>query len=125
MNLSIFLKCTAVGVALALLSFAFIGDDLLFLAKGLALVLGISIVIAIAYPHLRGVRRGDRVFLIKGGRSLLGFWKSGFALQDAQMHKEIRVRLDDGKEAVGVVESYEGLFSPSKVRIVYEEKLVE
>ncbi len=88
--------------------------------------MAVSIVFTIFYPHVRGVRRGDRVTVVGSGLPLfLGLGRSGFALNDSVLHKELRVKLDDGKEAIGVVESYEGVLSPPKVRLLYEEKLVE
>lgn len=126
MSFSLFVKTAAISVALALGAFAAYGSDLLFLAKGIALAVGFSIVFTISYPQLRGIRRGDRVSVVGGGIPLLfGLGRAGFAITDSCLHKEIRVKLDDGKEAIGIVESYEGVLSPPKIRLIYEEKLVE
>lgn len=127
MSLSMFVKVTALSIAAALVSFAVYGTDLLFLAKALALAIGLSIAVTVFYPHLRGIRRGDRISVVGNGGIplILGLGRTGFALSDGILHKEIRVKFDDGKEAIGIVESYEGMFSPPKVRLLYEEKLVE
>lgn len=125
MNVSLFLKSAALCIAAALIAFAFYGTDLLFLAKGIALALGASIVLAVVYPHLRSIRRGDRVSLVKNNMPAILFGKAGFALNDSALHREVRVKLDDGKEAIGIVESYESVLSPPKVRIVYEETIME
>ena len=125
-----FLKTAGLCIAIALVVFAFYGNDLLFLAKALALAIGFSIVFTIALPYARGVRKGDKVQINGMAANMPNFisWfagRNGLALTDASLNKEIRIRLDDGKEAVGVVESYENLFSPTKVRLLYEEKIVE
>lgn len=125
-----FLKTTGLCVAIALVFFAFYGNDLLFLAKALALAIGFSIAFTIGFPYVRGVRKGDKVQINGMAQNMPNFisWfagRSGLALTNASLNKEIRIRLDDGKEAVGVVESYENLFSPTKVRLLYEEKIVE
>ncbi len=126
MSLSIFVKTAGLSVAAALVAFALYGTDLLFLAKALAVAGGFSIAFTIVYPHLRGVKKGDRVTVLGSGiPMILGLGRSGFALTDSGLHKEVRVKLDDGKEAIGIVESYGGVISPPKVRILYEEKLVE
>lgn len=126
MSVSTFVKVLGLSIAAALVSFAVYGTDMLFLAKALALATGFSIAFTIFYPHMRGVRRGDRVVMVGGGLPmLLGIGRSGFALNDSVLNKEVRIKLDDGKEAIGIVESYEGVLSPPKVRLLYEEKLVE
>lgn len=123
MNIALFFKSLLLSAAIVLVSFALWGSDLMFLAKGMALAIGASIVVAIAYPQLRGVRKGDRVSLVRQNMlTLPGFGKTGFALNHSSMHKEVRVKMDDGREAVGVVESYESLLSPPRVRIMYEEQ---
>ncbi len=126
MGISIFIKTAALGVAAALLAFALYGTDMLFLAKGIALALGFSIVFTVFYPYLRGIRKGDRISV--NGAALpriFGFGMSGFALSNGALNDEIRIQLDNGKEAVGIVESYESTFSLPRVRILYEEKLTE
>lgn len=127
MTITTFLKTTALCVAAALVAFAFYGNDLLFLAKALALAFATSIVFTLAYPHIRGVRKGDKVFIVGGNTPLLFSFmgRTGFALTDSRLNREIRIRLDDGKEAVGIVESYDSILSPPKVRLLYEEKVIE
>lgn len=130
MGVRTFLKSTGLAIAAALVAFAiFPGSDLLFLAKALAFALALAIVFNVAYPYVRGVRKGDKVSVVEGaqGAQLLFFpfmSRSGFALTDGRQNGEIRIRLEDGKEAVGVVESYESIFSPPKVRLLYEERIV-
>lgn len=122
MSFSMFLKTTALCVAAALVGFAFYGDELFFLVKALALAFGFSIIFTLLYPHIRGIKKGDTLSIKGAGfPAFLGFGRIGFALTDSLMNKEVRVRLDNGKEAIGIVESYEGILSPPIVRILYEE----
>ena len=112
--------------ALSLIYFAITpGQGLLELLKFMALSLGLSIVFLFLYPRLRQVRKGDQVTITGSSMpvpfaSLLGF--TAIALSDAAMGGEVKVRLGRGSEAVGMVESYEGLLSPPKIRLVYEVK---
>lgn len=111
--------------AISLIYFAITpGQGLLELLKFMALSLGISIVFLLVYPRIRQVRKGDHV-TITGSMpapfaSFLGL--TAIALSDAAMGKEVRVKLGRGTEAVGMVESYEGMLSPPKIRLVYEVK---
>lgn len=127
MNIGTFLTTAGLSIAAAFAAFALYGGDFMFLAKALALALSFSIVFSISYPHLRGIRKGDKVAVVGSGGlpMLFGLGRTGFALSDSGINKELRVKLEDGKEAIGIVESYEGVLSPPKVRILYEEKLVE
>lgn len=126
MGISLFLKSIGLSVAIAFIAFAFVGSGLLFLAKALALALGVSIVFALVYPHVRGIKKGDKISVITNNTHFIfGFGRTGFALDNSGLHKEVRIRLDDGKEAIGIVESYESIFSPPKVRIFYEERFIE
>jgi membrane protein implicated in regulation of membrane protease activity len=110
-------------LAVSLIYFALTpGQSLLDMVKYFALSLGLSIAFLLLYPRLRQVRKGDQV-TITGSMpmpfaSLLGF--TAVALSDAQLGGEVRVRIN-GREAFGIVESYEGLLSPPRIRIVFEE----
>lgn len=108
--------------AVSLIYFAITpGQGLLELVKFMALSLGVSILFLFLYPRLRQVRKGDHVTIIGAGpfASLLGF--TAIALSDAAVGDELRVKLGKGREAVGTVESYEGMLSPPKIKLIYEE----
>jgi small nuclear ribonucleoprotein (snRNP)-like protein len=93
----------------------------LMLAKLLAASFGVSLLFVIGYPHLRGVKKGDRVQVMRGALSqFLGF--TGVVLEDCRVSEEVKVRLSRGREAIGVLESYEGLFSLPRVKLMYEER---
>ena len=126
MSIYTFFRTLALSAAVALVAFVIYGNDLLFLAKGLALALAFSMVLTIALPILRGIRKGDRVSIVGGSAVPLLPWmfKTGTALTNGTLHKEIRIRLEDGKEAFGIVESYDSFFPPlpPRVRVIYEER---
>jgi len=108
--------------AVSLIAFALDpGMGLLTLAKFLAASFGVSLLYVLGYPHLRGVKKGDTVQIMKGALpQFLGF--TGIILNDGRIGDELRVRLSRGREAIGILESYQGLFSHARVKLMYEEK---
>ncbi len=112
------------ALIISLLLFAFLGNDLLFFAKLLALSIALTLIYAI---YLRKssviVDKGEEVIAIGGMKYLIG--KKGIALTRAKLNSKIRVRFYDGKEAEGIVEKTEGFLSPALVRIIYEEELIK
>ncbi len=109
-------------LAISLIYFAVTPGQTLFdLFKYGALSIGVSLLFLLLYPKVKQVRKGDQVLIIGTGpfSSLIGF--TATALSDASMGDEVRVTLGKGREAVGMVESYEGLFSPPKIKLIYEE----
>ena len=109
-------------LAVSLIYFAITPAQTLFdLFKYGALSIGVSLLFLLIYPRVKQIRKGDQVLITGSGpfSSLLGF--TATALSDASVGEELRVKLGKGREAVGMVESYEGLFSPPKIRLIYEE----
>lgn len=109
-------------LAVSLIYFAVTPGQTLFdLFKYAALSAGLSLLFLLLYPRVRQVRKGDQVTIIGVGpfASLLGF--TATAISDAAIGEEVRVSLGKGREAVGTVESYEGLFSPPRIKLIYEE----
>jgi len=126
MKLFLFFKLFFISLAISLAVFALTPNTgLLFLAKSVALGAGLSIVISLVYPELRGVRQGDVVSVVLSNSVPFLLGRVGRAISNARKNTEVRVRFDNGEEAVGVVESYSGIISPPKVRIIYEEKIIE
>ncbi|VVC02792.1 Uncharacterised protein [Candidatus Bilamarchaeum dharawalense] len=115
-----------VSLCTTLLVFALTPDaTLLGALKMMAFGTVLSIAITAIYPEVRGVKAGDTVSVVTGGGlpSLLG--RIGRASAAARKNEQIKIILDNGNEVVGVVESYTGLIGPAKIRLLYEEKLVE
>ncbi|MFA5050176.1 MAG: hypothetical protein WC501_04160 [Candidatus Micrarchaeia archaeon] len=127
MKLPFFLKFFLVAVALSLVSFAFTEDaGIIFLLKLLALSTALSIFVALLYPSIRGLKKGDRVLVsIDNLPSFFGIGRTGYAIENGKINSQIKVRLSDGREAVGIVESYGGSFNLPKVRLIYEESIRE
>ena len=113
------LSVSLIAYALAGLS----GGELL---RAVALSFGITILYVLIYPRLRGVRKGDAVVVVAHTfvPSFLG--RKGTLLSSAsKQNQEVRVLLDNGVEVRGVLESFEELLSPPRVRLIYEERMTK
>ncbi len=120
----LFIKLFFASLVVSLVAFALAPNtDLLFFLKATALGTAISIITTFIYPEVRGIKAGDSVSVVVNSAlpSLIG--RSGLAISNGRKNHEIRVRFDSGEEAVGVIESYGGIISPPKIRLLYEEKL--
>lgn len=113
--------------ALSLIVFFFLPDATpMLLLKLVALSVGVTILVALFYPSLRGIRKGDKVLISRGNfPSFFGFGRTGIAVEDGRIQKEIKLKLSNGREALGIVENYGGAFSIPKVRLLYEESIKE
>lgn len=108
----------------SLLAFVFYGQDILFLAKAIALSIALTLLYIIYLAKSpSSINVGKEVFVIGGSRYLIG--KKGIALTKARVNEKLRVKTYDGKESEAIVEKTEGLLSPAIVRIIYEEELVK
>lgn len=126
MKLFLFFKLFAISLAGSLALFAITPDaGFMFLAKAIALGSGLSILISLLYPEIRGIRQGDTVSIVLSNAVPFLLGRVGRAVSNARKNKEVRIRFDNGDEAVGIVESYCGLVSPPRIRVLYEEKIVE
>ncbi|MFH1785680.1 MAG: hypothetical protein ABH842_04595 [Candidatus Micrarchaeota archaeon] len=125
-RIGIFLKLMLVTICTTLLIFALTPEATIIGAlKMVAFGTVLSIGIAAVYPEIRGVKAGDTVSVVSnaGLPSILG--RIGRAAAAARKNEQVKIILDNGNEVVGIVESYIGLIGPAKIRLVYEEKLVE
>lgn len=117
--------------ALSLIYFAAVpGVELLTLAKMIAGSFGVTILFVLLYPQLRGVRKGDKVQIVGFMPGPLAnnpvmnlFGAFGISTMDCKMGDDVKVRIGGGREAIGVLESYEGLFSPARVKLMFEENM--
>jgi len=112
------------GVSLIVFSL-YPGMDMMMLAKMLALSLGATIMINFAYDKAVGVKVHDRVVVVSNSFYPSIFGKHGAITHMSRNRKEVKVRLDDGEEVFGIVESNETMFSPPVVRAVYTERKVD
>ncbi len=113
------------SLILSLVYFGLSDLSVLGLLKLVALGGGLSLLIAFAYPEIRGVKKGDEVVIVQDAATPGFLGKVGRALHNAKKMEKIRIRLDNGREILGVVEDHGGIISPPKVRMIYEERLIE
>lgn len=126
LSIGFFIKIFIISFSISLIFFGLSSEaGLGLLLKLFALSLGFSILIAFLYPSIRGIQKGDRVSVVPTSVIPSIFGKGGIAMGQGKVNSEIRIKLEDGREAVGVIESYEGFMSLPKVRLVYEERLVD
>lgn len=121
MKLFTIIKVYALLIALSLLAFALLPNaGLMDLVKLFAGATAATILFAFLYPMVKGVSKGDEVVVVAENMPVF-FGKIGRALVNAKKGSEIKVRLNDGREVIGILEEYEGLFSPPKVKILFEK----
>ena len=96
--------------------------------KLLAIAIALAIVAGYAWPRVRGVRRGDTLitFVRRHQQTPAGiatFNEPLFvtALQNGRAGAKIRVQLQNGSLAEGIVEEYAGTLSPSTIRLTETE----
>ena len=124
MSLGLFFKIFIFWLMVYLFAFGLttmaVGEWIRVVAVGIA----VSLAFAVFYPEVRGIRSGDRVSVIVNN-SLPFFGRLGRALSEPRKNDQLRIRLENGDEATGIVESYEGVLSLPRVRLLYEEKPLE
>ncbi len=120
--LGLFIKAIFSLLALALIAWALVpGLDPLKVA---AVAIGLSLLVPIGYPYVRGVKKGDGLIVVKGNvETILLFNASScVALDSGKKGDIIGVMLQDGMLAQATVIDYEGFITPAKVRITQEQK---
>jgi hypothetical protein len=122
MRLWLFLKAFAICTAGALIYAAvFAGEITLGLLVRLAAAdLGVSLLVAMLYPNVRGVKAGDMVLLVSDA----GIFsiRTAVALESKRVNEAIRLALPDGREAYAMLESYAGLITPARARVLVEKQ---
>ena len=134
MNFSVTLRAFVLLSALALVLFGSgatinaalgLGDSIVSHFWNMeALALAFALIAGYAFPHVRGVRKGDSVVAVLpsvqySGNEAVAFMKSGFALaaSDARKGGRIRISLPNHREAEGIVTEYASTFSPAVVDV--------
>lgn len=126
MRLMMFFKLMVLSLCLSLLSFALIPDATPISAlKAMALGTVVSIAATVFYPEIRGIKAGDSVAVVTDASvpSLIG--RMGIASASGKRKEQIKIMLGNGNEVTGIVEDYVGLISPPKIKLIYEERLVD
>lgn len=137
MNFRVFATCVALSTAAALFVYATsalltplvgLGDILSSFWKLEALALALSIAAAYAWPHLRGVKSGDRAVALvafthrtPGGDFIDYQNQQVTVLQDGHKGSRVKVALPDGSRGEAIVSDYAGAFSAAAVQIVERE----
>ncbi|MEM0475605.1 MAG: hypothetical protein QW343_02305, partial [Candidatus Norongarragalinales archaeon] len=92
--------------------------------KLVAIAIALSIAAGYVWPRMRGVRRGDVLvsFVRKHHQTPFGiasFTEPIFviALENGRVGAKIRVQLQNGSLAEGVIEEYAGTISPPTIRL--------
>ncbi len=122
MRLWLFVKAFAICSAIALL-YAALGLEAItlgLLVRLAAADLGISLIVAMLYPNVRGVRAGDLVLLVSDSNGPFVI-RTAVALEGKRVNETIRVALSDGREAYAVLEGYAGIITPARARVLVEK----
>ena len=89
-----------------------------------ALALVGAIVFAFAQPMLFGVSKGERVLLItQDPVSSSIAVRLAVALESGKLHKDIKIAMDGGLEAIATIESYPGILTPARVSVKPENAI--
>ena len=128
MTLPLFLRVLLLSCAASLISYVLFPMPALVLAKLLALSLALTMLVPIAYPHIRGVRRGDAVDVVNDVQHqiiplripFLNFGGTHISLDDGRIGSRIRISMPDGTWREAVVLSYSGFLSPARVQLVQQ-----
>ena len=125
MRVMFFLRLMVVALVISLLAFGITDISIIDTLKIFALGTVASIAVTAFYPEMRGVKQGDTVSVVadRAVPSLIG--RLGRAMNSGRKNEQIKIVLPNGSEITGVIEDYGGLISHPKIRIIYEEKLVE
>jgi hypothetical protein len=126
MRLMMFLKLIILALCASLIAFAFLPDSTVMgTAKIMAVGTVLSIGVTAFYPEIRGIKAGDAVSVVadSGIPAIIG--RMGTASAGGKKNERIKIMLQNGTEVVGVIESYTGLISPPRIRLIYEERLVD
>jgi hypothetical protein len=126
MKIMMFGKLMLLAISISLLSFALLPESTIIgTLKILALGTVGSIAISVFYPEMRGIKEGDTVSVVSDSAIPGIIGRLGIAANDGRKKEQIKILLNNGTEILGVIESYTGLISPPKIRVLYEEKLVD
>ena len=137
MNLKVFATTIALSTAAALAVYAFspllipavgIGDILSSFWKLEALAIAFSILSAFAWPHVRGLKNGDRAVALvafthrtPGGDFIDYQMQQVVVLEDGRKGGRVKVALPDGSRGEAIVSEYAGAFSAATVQIIERE----
>ena len=120
----LFFKLALVFLCVCLVCYSVLNFSVIESVKIFAFGIFISIMTTVAYPEIRGIKKGDVVSVVTDSTALALFGRSGIAANNSRKKQEIKILFSNGTEVIGIVESYSGIISPPKIRLLYEEKPV-
>lgn len=119
MLLNLFIKMLVFFTAVALLLFGLTPDATFsYLARLLAVSLGSTIIIAIIYPHARGIKKGDQLLVMEEFPTIFFGATNATALNNGRAGEIIKIEFIDKSTGMGEIVSYEGFFSAPKVKLL-------
>ncbi len=139
MNLSIFGKALMLSLSVSLILYGLSGffaqhgitafGLLSDVWKLVALSIGLSIITAAAYPHIRGVKQGDQMVAFLRREHTVGGVRQhvmdvvfATALENGKTGQKIKIALGNGMQAEGLITGYGGTFSPATLKITETER---
>ncbi|MBU0532473.1 hypothetical protein KKB44_03195 [Candidatus Micrarchaeota archaeon] len=126
MRIAMFFKLMLISICISLLAFGLLPEiTIITTLKIFAISTVISIGATALYPDVRGVKSGDKVAVVTDSALPGIIGRVGKAAANGRKNDQIKITLNNGTEVLGIIESYTGLITPAKIRIIYEEKLVD
>jgi len=97
-----------------------------YLIKLFALNWGIAILTLLAWPHIRGVRKGDLVFVREeSSLPLLFALPNAVAKDSGRLKGFIGIEFSDGTKGIGKILKYQGLITHAEVQLFEKNAPVE
>lgn len=129
MLFGLFAKLLVIFSAVSLIYFGITpGIGLGTLAKLLAAALGTAVIIPVAYPYVRGIRKGDKISVSEerapGWTIFIGL-SNGAALESGRTGDAIKIELLDKSIAIARISKYEGFFSNAEAKLLQREIPIE
>lgn len=89
-----------------------------YLAKLFALNWGIALAVFLAWPHVRGVRKGDLIFVSEESQVPIIFaLPNATAKSNGRLKGFINIEFADGTTGIGKVFKYQGLITHAEVHL--------
>lgn len=109
-------------IALSLLAFFVTPNATLgYLAKLFALDIGLGLLVFLGWPYVRGVRKGDVVFVNEGEVSPLFALPNAVAKSNGRINGFIQVDFGNGVVGIGKIVKYQGLITHAEVRFIEKD----
>ncbi len=127
MLIGFFARVLVFFTAMALILFGITPNATLgLLAKLIAIDIGLALVTLLAYPQIRGIRKGDRIIVSEEKLPIFLFgFTNAVAMSDGRFNDLIQFELMDGTTGIGKVSRYEGLLTNPEVKVMEKNIPIE